>query len=387
MNHDYYIERLSGYHDRNLPLDEMELLSRHLDDCDECRAALAEYEKLDRLVEEQSGLGGSSEYWENLANKIERKIGSTPEEKIVDISSSSYRGLGWKLTAVAASFAVIGFIALYQDDILNTALDEVKEPVGKSEAVERVAEKPSVETGGASRAALRDSVRRSHAERLSELKIKAPEKVLFKPSGQVIADAKEELIAVDKRRLVKGDRIRRIEIAESEGKNFELQSLKKKEIPAKPLPVMDEEMLTEAASVGRGGRIQLNSISQSIDVIAVEQRSLSDWQSLRDSVRAGSVIVQALDELSEQPGKKSVKKSSAKKYEAFLESNFDTIESQPPADSLFLLAYFNVGLLTTDSTERNRSIKFFENYLKQDNPHLKKQARSYLENLRKADFR
>ena len=116
MDHSYYRDKISAYVDNELSPQEREVVQQHLDECEECRKLLAELEKLDRLVEQQSQLGGE-EYWEQSAQKIEQRLGFTAETKVTDITPSRWKGLVPKLAAVAASIAVLGFIALYERDI------------------------------------------------------------------------------------------------------------------------------------------------------------------------------------------------------------------------------------------------------------------------------
>jgi len=63
MDHSYYKDRLSAYCDRELTGEEYEVVRLHVESCPECRAALAEYEKLERLVDSNRALG-ESDYWE-----------------------------------------------------------------------------------------------------------------------------------------------------------------------------------------------------------------------------------------------------------------------------------------------------------------------------------
>jgi hypothetical protein len=118
MNHEYFRDRVSAYHDGDLPPQELELMRQHLKECPDCRELLGRLEKLDRLVEEHSDLGGK-EYWETLAEKIDSRLGTRAETPTVDVRRFSWKGMTWKLAAVAASFAVIGFVALHQSDIMR----------------------------------------------------------------------------------------------------------------------------------------------------------------------------------------------------------------------------------------------------------------------------
>ena len=116
MDHSYYRDKISAYVDKELSPQEREIIQQHISECQECRNLLAELEKLDRFVQQRSQLAGE-EYWEQSAQKIEQRLGFTGETKVTDITPSRWKGLVPKLAAVAASIAVLGFIALYERDI------------------------------------------------------------------------------------------------------------------------------------------------------------------------------------------------------------------------------------------------------------------------------
>lgn len=116
MDHSYYRDKISAYVDNELSPQEREIVQQHISECQECRKLLAELKKLDRFVQQRSQLAGE-EYWERSAQKIEQRLGFTGETKVTDITPSRWKGLVPKLAAVAASIAVLGFIALYERDI------------------------------------------------------------------------------------------------------------------------------------------------------------------------------------------------------------------------------------------------------------------------------
>ena len=118
MDHSYFKDRISAYHDRDLPPYELQVVEEHLKECAECQALLAEFEKLDRMVAEKSELA-DDDYWEQSAQKIEKALGFDETTEVVDIRPKSWRGLGWKIAAAAASLAVITFIGLHQGDIFK----------------------------------------------------------------------------------------------------------------------------------------------------------------------------------------------------------------------------------------------------------------------------
>jgi len=116
MDHGYFKDRISAYYDNNLKPEERVVIEEHLKECEECRKLLAEFEKLDRLVEEHSQLDGE-EYWEKSARKIEESLGFEEKTEITEVAASRWFGLTWKLAAVAASVVLLTIVGLHRDDI------------------------------------------------------------------------------------------------------------------------------------------------------------------------------------------------------------------------------------------------------------------------------
>ena len=123
MEHSYFIERLSAFLDGDLPPYEMQVVEEHLQSCEECRAQLEQYRKLNDLVEQKSRLD-DADYWEESAKKIEAAIGTTQTE-VVELKPSKSSGLFWKISAVAASLAVITFISLHRSEIEEPVRNEM----------------------------------------------------------------------------------------------------------------------------------------------------------------------------------------------------------------------------------------------------------------------
>jgi len=135
MDHAYFIEKISAYFDRDLDPYELRVVEEHLETCQECRELFKKLEKLDTFVEENSSLT-DDEYWERSARKIEAALDLEASSETTDIRPKSWKSLGWKLTAVAASFAALAFIGLHEtelydgihDDNLLTAPSEAPKP-------------------------------------------------------------------------------------------------------------------------------------------------------------------------------------------------------------------------------------------------------------------
>ncbi|UCG60283.1 MAG: zf-HC2 domain-containing protein [Candidatus Zixiibacteriota bacterium] len=144
MEHSYFKDRISAYHDRELKHEEEQLIREHLQQCAECRQLLDELEKFDRMVEKHSELAGG-EYWEESARRIEAAIRpevSTTTE-VTRISSYSWKNLGWKLAAVAASVAALAFIAFHEGDLSREIRQKVGlEPSGDQKVITAPADAP-----------------------------------------------------------------------------------------------------------------------------------------------------------------------------------------------------------------------------------------------------
>jgi len=131
MDHGYFQDRLSGYLDGELTPEETRAIAEHLQSCAECRGRLEDLRKFDRLVAEKSMLG-DSEYWEQSARRIEARLEESANEPI-DIRPAARRkssGMWWKVSAVAASIVLVGYVGLYRDEILREVSGpaEVEQP-------------------------------------------------------------------------------------------------------------------------------------------------------------------------------------------------------------------------------------------------------------------
>ncbi|MBD3402008.1 hypothetical protein GF420_03860 [candidate division GN15 bacterium] len=121
MDDSYFRDRISGYFDKNLPPDEYQLVDDYLRNSEEGRQLLEELGRLDEFVQREQELTGAEDFWEQQAQKIEAKLGfaSTEPDNVERLPRRSSRGMVWKLTAAAASIAVLIFIGVHQSDIFG----------------------------------------------------------------------------------------------------------------------------------------------------------------------------------------------------------------------------------------------------------------------------
>jgi len=126
MDHGYFKNLLSGYLDGELTDEQQVAIRQHLQECDVCSSELSRLRKLDELVQKHSQLDGR-DYWEESAQKIERTLGIASTE-VTDMKKEKTRrglGWGWRLTGIAASVLIVGYIGWHQSD---TFRDEVTIP-------------------------------------------------------------------------------------------------------------------------------------------------------------------------------------------------------------------------------------------------------------------
>lgn len=127
MDHGYFLDRVSAYHDKDLPPQELALMEEHLRTCADCQALLKKFEQLDALVDQKAELAGSG-YWEQAARKIEQRIASPQKTTVTDIRPKRSFALGWKLMAAAASLVLLGYIGMHKDDIFGPVKQELSVP-------------------------------------------------------------------------------------------------------------------------------------------------------------------------------------------------------------------------------------------------------------------
>ena len=120
MDHKYFQDLLSAYLDKELTPELSALMDEHLKVCSECRDQLGRLENLQKLVARHSQLDGE-DYWEHSADRIERRLGISQTE-VTDLRGRKPKraaGLGWRISAVAASILILGYIGLHQSDFLR----------------------------------------------------------------------------------------------------------------------------------------------------------------------------------------------------------------------------------------------------------------------------
>ncbi len=386
MDHSYYRDRISAYFDNELPPQEREVVEQHIRECAECRNLLAELQKLDRLVEQRSQLGGE-EYWEQSAQKIEQRLGFTGETKVTDITPSRWMGLAPKLVAVAASIAILAFIALYEGDISR----EVYAPAMKSTEVQQVAPgkkqpPPPSEghtyqegTSADKKAGATTPVPRSEEEtRLSKaydaeaLPVKKDQAVATEETPPKVREKKEpseQKITISVPEKINDPSQQDSELTGVKWSRESALSAGKADSFAEP-QVVDEfaeipRVQTQAAvSAGKGVSVIVSPAS--LPDGWLQPVSLEKWRHRRDSLQTLYAHVTSIH----------LPLSASKSRQQ--------VELPPPeqVEELLLHTYYQVARLTEDEEERAAAIGYITDYAQKAESHYKDQAQEYLEELR-----
>ncbi len=385
MNHEYFKDRISGFHDGALKNEEEFAIAQHLKECEECRKLLADLRRLDRLVEDQSGLA-DDEYWERAARHIEHAITPTSREKVTEIFGKPWRGLWWKFASVAASVALITFIALYEGDVRREAQEKMVAPKG-GEEVEALdtAEVSYYVDGlaagdtepvivGADKSVVAERVPPPTPVKKSKLEdIRVPvlaEGKAAKQDADVVRDAEEvspdQVGIVAEKDLTSGFKF--TDTADITGEKQLIVKEKSASIVARAEPQ------ALAPKQRAGGEVQDAAIEMfghfAFGDTLVEP-TLDEWRARRDSLT--SLVTDAQLDI--------VLKTAFTHREEDIDTG-SVISEEFEDERKLLEAHFQIARLTDDKSERQESISYLEDYFEKDHSRFKKLARNYLNQLK-----
>ncbi len=358
MEHSYYKDKLSAYYDSALEVQEMELLRRHLEACAECRELLEKLSSLSQKIEELSGLN-ENEYFGSLATRIDGKIADL-DNKVVNLPRKAILGFGfsWKIGAVAASFMLIATVTYYQwrdherilDDIIvqsakpaqsvEVPLDSMVELESQSEAKKAVAAE----------------------ERADDKAVTAPLKEIEKDVPAAVGESKAMR---EPRMIVKPKELKKMTKFETSRQSIikavpDLKQEQEKENES--LEDIAEEIIADF-QITNLPVTRLASQTEREEVLAP---SVQFWRDRRDSL----LQVEAEVYKAASGGRlKSVALSDSDKF------------GYNSKDSALALAWYNIGLLTSDSTEKKEAIEFLEKHSKKSRADSAL-IREYLEELK-----
>lgn len=359
MDHDFYKEKISAYFDGELKDELAVMVAEHLKECQECRMELEKLQQLKEFIEENSELS-ESEYWEKSAQRIESAIGADEKVKtiVTDIKPVSWKGLGWKLATVAASIALITFIAIYEKD-MSDEMYELTEP-------DSILLNQPTTTDATSNQFENREVQEKPSETLEEFENKSIPEV----NGYTEISKEEKIDQVKLRGVITEE--------------INLKSQTPSLLVAEEAPEKDDTNSEVAGS----DKIQVisNRIKESEKQLSAEQTqelatdelkltdesgkpiTLTGWQNKRDE------ILSSLNKIDRLEIKQSYAKSKT--------SNRASSASIQPDQVLVLLeCYYNIAILTSDALEYNKSVEEIKKYSVSKNEEYKKQAGYYIEKL------
>jgi len=341
MDHDFYKEKISAFFDGDLKNETFIMVSEHLKECEICQHELEKLTNLDKMIEEHSRLS-ENEYWERSAQRIESAITEEEnEEKVTEIKPFVWKGLGWKLTTVAASIALITFIAIYEKD-MSDEMYEIIEPDSvsvheiiyeESKVEENQKKDDTIYEKPLKRSLEAESVPQKAEDLKMETNVQTP---LVTLADDAISD---DNIIID----------------EVEGQRIQAPSEKISETERQPSVAEDIEK--EIEKIGE-------------DDLSKESFTLSQWREKRDKLLSTTEGIK-MPELKQSFAKMKTSSSS-------------TITSKDKDIILNLLeCHYNIALLTKDSVEYNKAFESIEKYSLSDTEEYKKQAIFYMEELSK----
>jgi len=392
--HSYFADRISAYHDGYLSGQELELIKRHIEECEECRKALADLEKLDRIVDEQSQLDGE-EYWEKSAQRIEKQIAESSGEKVVDIRRSRFGTFGMRIAAVAASFVIIGYVALHESDILNDLPDEFprEKPVvrapsppipDKAELATKVGPTSDVEPALIEQPTEELDVA---ADDLHSEKRAAKQSI---PEGRGVADKKGVAEKKVPPAPMEPDYINDAAVVSTQG--IESVAVSPADQVASPVLAGDERSedvveleladitrrLDKAGSV-RGERDMID-FAPSVELQSMEvgpfgqstDTTLTEWREVRDENVAA--YPQAAPDMAVAYSAEGTK-SKVSRQRSTADSGL------VPDEELLLRAWYQIALNTDDPDERAEAVSFLDQYVKDEKARFPALAGDYLKEL------
>ncbi len=369
MDHSYFKDRISGYYDNNLPPYEQQSVEEHLKTCEECQKMLAQFEKLDKLVEEKSVLS-DTEYWEKSAQKIENAIGTNDTDKVIDVSRKSFKGLFWKISAIAASVAALFFITIYQGDITQEAERQLFEsPDVKFEkkmdidSRKIVAEKTEEPVDTEKDESVPQQIDAKPKKEKTVQKIDIDTVVKNYEIGKGVIEKQPSAITKAPRPMAVQSQIEDIQI-EDESK-----------IESHPIQLEKTIAQSELAPVTVKGSVE------SVQQFFVDELASAD----KDSKDNLEYLRRQKDSLSEiytsyaQTVNRKLKASRSKSV-----SETDTLNDslKSVVEKSLLEAYYKIGLNSDSELEKLEAIRFFENYISRKESFHNDLAQKYLVELK-----
>jgi hypothetical protein len=377
MDHEYYRDRVSAYVDGALPPYEQMALEEHIARCAECRALLEKLRKLEAMVEGSSELG-ESDYWERQAQKIEARLGLAETEVTRIGPVRSWRGLGWKLTAAAASIVVVGVIGFYSWESIREKTEHPPiqmapslppAPVIAPEKVQPVQEKAD-EAKKAQMPSMRKIADTENYKRPAavERRESGGGVVKYQTGDQVsIGNGKAKSVAAP---------VEPVPISVLSKPDNALKSI---DVPAKlaapgdSLPQAEEQSDIKLTAVAPpaapvAAEIHLDSVAQAAPAI----QGLAYWQAMRDSLSKDKSPIHELGKTIA-----NVREAQPSSLAAGLVQKKDSTDRH----TMLLEAYFRIAQLSKDTVEIAAATDHLREIAEDSKSPRQKTAREYLDSL------
>lgn len=328
------------------------MLAQHVASCSECQKLLADLERLDQLVADKIELG-QSDYWEQNARKIEGKLGFGQETIITPVPRSGWeKGMVWKLSAVAASVALLVFIGINKDEILKKS-----EPTVIQEQTDKV-EIKTAETPSANESRLSTETDSTAMKGDSEVRRELEETSTGKSSnnGESASRSKEKQESVVPREQnIAQDSVTqelpvqpRVDVQKLAPPQPEPEAMQKQAAPAAAGKVAEpsvEELKTAASS------------EKPDEFVVTVSPELVRWRTVRDSLKG--LVDRSAESMMSKYGVNSLNSDTKKKAAASL-----SLKDSTELKTRYLESCFQVALLTDDPIEYADSKQILETVAK-----------------------
>ena len=363
MDHEYFKDRISAFYDGELKHEEEHMIAEHLKNCPECRQLFDDLKHFDEKITQYTSLG-ESDYWEKSAQKIEQAIGLSDNTTVTDIKTSApSKGLWWKITAVAASIAVIAFIALYEGEIKENVLNA-----------------PSVVRMPKTGMAQKDSSEYRETRILPQADM-SPKSIAVKPENQEkdeLGDVAPEspVAVVEKSEPMRTD-TKPSSLSETRDKEEKSKTVKK--VLPQPKPEINtyaEETINKPQRVA--GSVEDSDLSLP-DVFTETLSKVTDRKSTGESEVMIPTLQQWRDSLVVL-NKSHL--SNLQTTKSQLSNSMVEVSDKNDREYLILECHYNIAYLTEDTVEYNKSLKYLNEYVADTDAHYIKEAREFLDKLK-----
>ncbi len=356
MEHQFFLDRLSAYFDNELKNEEHVIVHQHIEGCEECKKQLLELEKLENLISSNSELS-ENDYWEQSAQKIESAINKNTESETIPVTKQlSSSSIWWKLTGVAASLVLVAIFAFEQKDTNDELLkDNIKSPVNVyqkdiEESIPVIVDTATDENLSVGAIELQDKELSGRQIEIQTIETEQTSPAAAKPVDKLLPKQKQKI--------------------KTEPKKSESTKVKEEDIVS-----FDEQLSKYAPDIGKPVE-KLRSSPKKTKMKGSYKTTSSFSETLQQSLDSNistSADKTKLDywwrkvfiyseQLEMQQKKNSVRYLKSAKSDT---SNKKAELSHSDKNLLYkqlFEAYYNIAILTTDSTEEKQAVDFLTKY-------------------------